>query len=153
MNLTGITSSVAKKLLIKSTRQLSEERSFPSTLMERGTSGRMLTAAFRKASAGRRKVENESEKAWEGQEKQKWSQYSKNIRDTSFDQLNLKLKSRMRQLLTLGQTLIGQSNLTGQQVEAESTEDVAERRDGDETVGGTCLKERGRGKFHAMLFL
>lgn len=49
----------------------------------------------------------------------------------------------MRQLLTLGQTLIGQSNLTGQQVEAESTEDAAERRDGDETVGGTCLKERG----------
>lgn len=48
----------------------------------------------------------------------------------------------MRQLLTLGQTLIGQSNLTGQQVEAESTEDAAERRDGDETVGGTCLKER-----------
>lgn len=48
----------------------------------------------------------------------------------------------MRQLLTLGQTLIGQSNLTGQQIEAESTEDAAERWDGDETVGGTCLYER-----------
>lgn len=49
---TGTTSSVARKLLMKSRRKLSEERSFPSTLMERGTSGRILTAAFRKASAG-----------------------------------------------------------------------------------------------------
>lgn len=49
---TGTTSSVARKLLMKSNRKLSEERSFPSTLMERGTSGRTLTAAFRKASAG-----------------------------------------------------------------------------------------------------
>ena len=37
---------------MKSSRKLSEERSFPSTLMERGTSGRILTAAFKKASAG-----------------------------------------------------------------------------------------------------
>lgn len=37
---------------MKSSKKLSEERSFPSTLMERGTSGRRLTAAFRKASAG-----------------------------------------------------------------------------------------------------
>ena len=49
---TGTTRSVARKLLMKSSRKLSEERSFPSTLMERGTSGRILTAAFRKASAG-----------------------------------------------------------------------------------------------------
>lgn len=49
---TGTTSRVARKLLMKSNKKLSEERSFPSTLMERGTSGRMLTAAFRKASAG-----------------------------------------------------------------------------------------------------
>lgn len=49
---TGTTSSVARKLLMKSSRKLSEERSFPSTLMERGTSGRILTAALRKASAG-----------------------------------------------------------------------------------------------------
>lgn len=49
---TGTTSSVARKLLMKSRRKLSDERSFPSTLMERGTSGRILTAAFRKASAG-----------------------------------------------------------------------------------------------------
>lgn len=49
---TGTTRSVARKLLMKSSRKLSEERSFPSTLMERGTSGRTLTAAFRKASAG-----------------------------------------------------------------------------------------------------
>lgn len=49
---TGTTRSVARKLLMKSSRKLSEERSFPSMLMERGTSGRMLTAAFRKASAG-----------------------------------------------------------------------------------------------------
>lgn len=49
---TGTTSSVARKLLMKSSRKLSEDRSFPSTLMERGTSGRRLTAAFRKASAG-----------------------------------------------------------------------------------------------------
>lgn len=48
---TGTTSSVARKLLMKSSRKLSEERSFPSTLMERGTSGRRLTAALRKASA------------------------------------------------------------------------------------------------------
>lgn len=49
---TGTTSSIARKLLMKSSRKLSEERSLPSTLMERGTSGRTLTAAFRKASAG-----------------------------------------------------------------------------------------------------
>lgn len=36
---------------MKSSRKLSDARSFPSTLMERGTSGRRLTAAFRKASA------------------------------------------------------------------------------------------------------
>lgn len=53
LSVTGMTSSVERKLLMKSSRKLSEERSFPSTLMERGTSGRMLTAAFRKASAGR----------------------------------------------------------------------------------------------------
>lgn len=58
----------------------------------------------------------------------------------------------MRQLLTLGQTLIGQSNLTGQQVEAESTEDAAERRDGDETVGGTCLKREGEENFMQCYF-
>lgn len=45
---------------MKSSRKLSEERSFPSTLMERGTSGRRLTAAFRKASAGG--VDGEREK-------------------------------------------------------------------------------------------
>lgn len=49
--ITGTTRSVARKLLMKSSRKLSEERSFPSTLMERGTSGRILTAAFKKASA------------------------------------------------------------------------------------------------------
>lgn len=49
--ITGTTRSVARKLLMKSSRKLSEERSFPSTLMERGTSGRILIAAFRKASA------------------------------------------------------------------------------------------------------
>lgn len=61
---TGTTSSVAKKLLMKSSKKLSEERSFPSTLMERGTSGRILTAAFRKASAGgeERRVERGREK-------------------------------------------------------------------------------------------
>lgn len=48
---TGTTRSVARKLLTKSSRKFSEERNFPSTLMERGTSGRMLTAALRKASA------------------------------------------------------------------------------------------------------
>lgn len=45
-------------------------------------------------------------------------------------------------LLTLGETLVGQCNLTGQQIEAETTEDAAKRRDGDETVGGTRLEER-----------
>lgn len=54
---TGTTRSVARKLLMKSSRKFSEERNFPSTLMERGTSGRMLTAALRKASA---KGENKS---------------------------------------------------------------------------------------------
>lgn len=45
-------------------------------------------------------------------------------------------------LLTLGQTLVGQRHLTREQIEAETTEDAAERRDGDEAVGGTCLEER-----------
>lgn len=54
---TGTTRSVARKLLMKSSRKFSEERNFPSTLMERGTSGRILTAALRKASA---KGENKS---------------------------------------------------------------------------------------------
>lgn len=48
----------------------------------------------------------------------------------------------LRQLLTLREALVGQGNLTGQQIEVEAAEDAAERRDGDETVGGTCLGDR-----------
>lgn len=47
--------------------------------------------------------------------------------------------------LTLRETLIGQSDLAGQQVEAEAAEDAAERRDGDEAVGGARLADRGTG--------
>lgn len=47
--------------------------------------------------------------------------------------------------LTLRETLIGQGDLAGQQVEAEAAEDAAERRDGDEAVGGTSLADRGTG--------
>lgn len=47
--------------------------------------------------------------------------------------------------LTLREALIGQGHLTGQQVEAEAAEDAAERRDGDEAVGGARLVDRGTG--------
>lgn len=73
---TGTTRSVARKLLMKSSRKLSEERSFPSTLMERGTSGRILTAAFRKASANGENttVKKKERSAAKGKERkqQKW---------------------------------------------------------------------------------
>lgn len=47
--------------------------------------------------------------------------------------------------LTLREALIGQGDLAGQQVEAEAAEDAAERRDGDEAVGGARLADRGTG--------
>lgn len=43
------------------------------------------------------------------------------------------------------ETLIRQGDLTRQQIEAESAEDAAERRDGDKTVGGACLVDRETG--------
>lgn len=46
---------------------------------------------------------------------------------------------------TLRETLICQCDLTRQQIEAESAEDAAERRDGDKTVGGACLVDRETG--------
>lgn len=45
-------------------------------------------------------------------------------------------------LLTLRKTLIGQRNLTREQIKAETTENAAEGRDGDETVGSARLEER-----------
>lgn len=50
----------------------------------------------------------------------------------------------MEDVLTLRETLVGQGDLTGQQVEVEAAEDAAERRDGDEAVGRTCLESRGQ---------
>lgn len=49
---------------MKSSRKLSEERCFPSTLMVRGTSGSILTAALKKASAER---EKHGGRAWENE--------------------------------------------------------------------------------------
>lgn len=43
------------------------------------------------------------------------------------------------------ETLICQRDLTRQQIEAESAEDAAERRDGDKTIGGACLVDRETG--------
>jgi len=55
--------------------------------------------------------------------------------------------------LTLGETLIGQRDLAGQQVEAETAEDAAERRDGDETVGGARLRGGGGEEGHPSEFI
>lgn len=41
------------------------------------------------------------------------------------------------------ETLIGQCHLAGQQVEAQAAEDAAQRRDGDEAVGGAGLADGG----------
>lgn len=49
---------------------------------------------------------------------------------------------KLKQLFTLGETLVGQRHLTRQKIEVETTEDAAERRDGDETVGSTRLQQR-----------
>lgn len=49
-----------------------------------------------------------------------------------------------QETLTLRQTLVGQGDLTGQQVEVKAREDAAERRDGDEAVGGARLQNRHR---------
>jgi len=54
----------------------------------------------------------------------------------------MSLKAKMKHKLTLGETLVGQRNLTRQQVEVEAAEDAAERRYGDETVGSTRLEDR-----------
>lgn len=43
------------------------------------------------------------------------------------------------------ETLICQRDLTRQQIEVESAEDAAERRDGDKTVGGACLVDTQTG--------
>lgn len=110
---------------MKSSRKLSEERSFPSTLMERGTSGRRLTAAFRKASARERQGRETRlrvRREYMGEEKEIGGRRVK---------------------LTLREALIGQGHLAGQQVEAEAAEDAAERRDGDEAVGSAGLEVRG----------
>ncbi len=42
--------------------------------------------------------------------------------------------------LTLGQTLVGQCYLSREQIEVETAEDTDEGRNGDETVGSTCLQ-------------
>lgn len=42
--------------------------------------------------------------------------------------------------LTLGQTLVGQCYLSRKQIEVETAEDTGEGRNGDETVGSTCLQ-------------
>lgn len=148
---------------MKSNRKLSEERSFPSTLMERGTSGRTLTAAFRKASAGGGgERDGEREEGREVTRKKGGSQGKERGKITMLGTAETKqteltivsscvagiftpgLKSERKQLLTLGKTLVRQRNLTRQQVEAETAEDAAERRDGDETVGGARLGESER---------
>lgn len=48
----------------------------------------------------------------------------------------------INQLHTLGETLVGKSDLTREKIEAETAEDTAEGWDGDEAVGSTCLEER-----------
>jgi len=53
--------------------------------------------------------------------------------------------------LTLGQTLVGQCYLSREQIEVETAEDTDEGRNGDETVGSTCLQINKQQKLsHAM---
>ncbi len=47
---------------------------------------------------------------------------------------------RENSALTLGQTLVGQCYLSREQIEVETAEDTDEGRNGDETVGSTCLQ-------------